>query len=408
MWITILIVLVTFIGIAIGRWPIIQSNRATIVLIGVALLLVSGQIDFADIPASLDFDTLILLFAMMVINANLTLAGFFELAGKSVLKYARTPRILLALEIFLAGVLSALFLNDTICLVFTPLIIETALKLKRNPIPYLIALATASNVGSAATLTGNPQNMIIGVASGIPYLDFLAALAPLALAGMGVIWVVIVLLYPHEFARRERFSLPETQENTIAISRTGLARVLAVVFGLLVALVVGVPIAAAAFVAAGLLLVSRKNPPAGIFAAINWELLVFFAGLFVVTNALDLNGVTKALFELVQVGENVNIWHLTTSTTILSNLVSNVPAVLLLKQVIVRLSNPEAGWLTLAAVSTLAGNLTLLGSVANLIVAEIAQAWRIDLRFWEYTRAGLVITLITLLMGSFWLHLTIW
>ena len=408
MWITLLIVIITYIGIAIGRWPLIKSNRATIVLIGVGLLLVSGQIRFEDIAASLDFDTLVLLFAMMVINANLKLAGFFDLAGRSIMTAAKTPRILLALVILLGGVLSALFLNDTICLMFTPLLIETTLQLKRNPIPYLIGLACASNVGSAATITGNPQNMIIGVASGISFTDFFLALAPISLAGLAVVWVVIVLFYRQEFSKdNPLISLAQT-EDTPHYARFQMIRVLTVTAGMLVALLIGVPTAPAALLAACLLLISRVNTPEMVFSEVNWSLLVFFAGMFVVSSSLELNGITARLFELVDVSKNINVVSLTASTTLLSNLVSNVPAVLLLKPVIVRLADPRAGWLTLAAVSTLAGNLTLLGSVANLIVAEIAQAWRIELRFGEYTRAGIIITLVTLVMAAGWISLTIW
>ena len=408
MWITLLIIIITYIGIAIGRWPLIKSNRATIVLIGVGLLLVSGQIRFEDIAASLDFDTLVLLFAMMVINANLKLAGFFDLAGRSIMTAAKTPRILLALVILLGGVLSALFLNDTICLMFTPLLIETTLQLKRNPIPYLIGLACASNVGSAATITGNPQNMIIGVASGISFTDFFLALAPISLAGLAVVWVVIVLFYRQEFSKdNPLISLAQT-EDTPHYARFQMIRVLTVTAGMLVALLIGVPTATAALIAACLLLISRVNTPEMVFSEVNWSLLVFFAGMFVVSSSLELNGITARLFELVDVSKNINVVSLTASTTLLSNLVSNVPAVLLLKPVIVRLADPRAGWLTLAAVSTLAGNLTLLGSVANLIVAEIAQAWRIELRFGEYTRAGIIITLVTLVMAAGWISLTIW
>ncbi|MEM5774543.1 MAG: SLC13 family permease, partial [Anaerolineaceae bacterium] len=212
MWITLLIVAVTYLGIAIGRWPLIKSNRATIVLIGVGLLLVSGQIRLADIPAALDFDTLVLLFAMMVINANLKLAGFFDLAGRSMITAARTPRILLAVVILLSGVLSALFLNDTICLMFTPFLLDLLVSMDRKPVPYLIALATAANIGSTATITGNPQNMIIGIASGISYSRFALALAPIALLSLGIIWLVVVMLYPAEFKHDEAFTFAPLQK----------------------------------------------------------------------------------------------------------------------------------------------------------------------------------------------------
>ena len=406
-WITLIIAGITYFGIAIGRWPKIKSNRATVALMGVGLLIAAGQIHFADLSGYLDFDTLILLFSMMIINANLKLAGFFDLAGNFLLQRTRSPRIFLALEILFCGLLSALFLNDTICLIFTPFILEITISAKRNPIPYLIGLATAANIGSAATLTGNPQNMIIGTVSGISYLHFASILIPVALLGLTGIWFVLIKLYPFEFVKGGQFSQVPTSQNEKP-SKWGLIKNMLVVSGLLIAFLAGVPVAMAAFLAACILLFSRRTQPHLVFAEFDWGLLVFFSGLFIITGSLESNGVTRMLFEQIQIGSNTNIWLFSGITVILSNLVSNVPAVMLLKPIIPLLSNPQAGWLVLAAASTLAGNLTLLGSVANLIVAEIATRWRVELSFWEYTKAGLIITLWSLLTGIGWLQIFIW
>lgn len=404
-WITLAIVVLTFIGIAIGRYPIIKSNRTTIALMGVALLLVFGQVRFDDLPAYLDFDTLILLFSMMIINANLKLAGFFTMAGRWLVRFARTPRVFLALEIVLMGVLSALFLNDTICLMFAPFIINLLDDLKRNPLPYLVALATASNIGSTATLTGNPQNMIVGIASGISYLDFALALAPVALLSMGIIWIVLVKMYPYELRSGVHFAPPERDEQEI--SRPLLLKTLVVTAGLLVAFLAGAPIALASFIAANILLVTRRHQPHMIFAEFDWSLLVFFAALFIVSGSLETSGVTRTLVRLDQLASQANVLNLTLVTSVLSNLISNVPAVMLLKSIVAGMANARLGWLTIAAASTLAGNLTLLGSVANLIVAESASRYRIDLSFWEYTRSGLIITLFSLLIAVLWLALVV-
>ncbi len=404
-WITLAIVGLTYFGIAIGRWPKIKSNRATVAMMGVGLLVVTGQVRFDELPGLLDFDTIILLFSMMVINANLRLAGFFTLAGRSLLRLARSPRMLLAVEILLVGLLSALFLNDTICLMLTPLMLEILVALERNPIPYLIALATASNIGSTATLTGNPQNMIIGVASGIPYISFAAALLPVALLGLGAIWLVLVKLYPYDFRHDERLGLPESE---VVVDRWMVIKTLLVVAGLLAAFLLGVPVAEAAFLAACVLLFTRRTQPHLVFAEFDWGLLVFFAGLFVVSGSLERNGITTQLFSLINFTPQTNPWVFSGMTVVLSNLVSNVPAVLLLKSVVLGMAEPQSGWLTLAAASTLAGNLTLLGSVANLIVVEIAARWRVELRFWDYTKAGLIITGLSLLTGLGWLQLFVW
>ena len=289
---------------------------------------------------------------------------------------------------------------------FTPFLLDLLLAINRNPIPYLIALATASNVGSVATLTGNPQNMIIGIASGIRYLDFSAALAPVALLCLGVIWVILILFYKKEFAHDNFFQIPPTRE--IRYFKPLMIKTLLVTAGLLIAFLIGVPIALAALIAAVILLFTRRVKPEKIFSSIDWEILVFFAGLFVVTGSLETNGVTTKLGELVNSAGSINVLNLSIGTTILSNLVSNVPAVLLLKPLMSQLVNPTAGWLTLAASSTLAGNLTLLGSVANLIVAESAGRRKVRLSFWEYTKVGAIITLITLAICISWIAIFIW
>lgn len=402
-WITSAIVLLTFAGIAIGRYPIIKSNRTTIALMGVALLLVFRQVSFADLPGYIDFNTIILLFSMMILNANLKLAGFFSLASRWLEQHSRSPRTFLALEVLLVGILAALFLNDTVCLMFAPFLITLMDSLKRNPIPYLIALATASNVGSTATLTGNPQNMIVGIASGIPYAEFTLALLPVALLGLGVIWLVLVKMFPFEF-KKGRFGVTEAKTEE-QISKPLLTKTLVITGGLLIAFLAGAPIAMAAFLAASLLLITRRHQPQTVFAEFDWSLLVFFSALFIVSGALETSGVTRELVSLESISKGANIWNLSLVTAGLSNLVSNVPAVLLLKPVVAAMQEARIGWLTLASASTLAGNLTLLGSVANLIVAETAARYRVDLSFWEYLKPGVVITILTLTINTLWLYL---
>jgi len=404
--ITFIIVFITYIGIAIGYWPKLRSNRTTITLIGAGLLILFKQISIKDIPGFLDIDTLILLFSMMVINANLRLSGFFKLTGAYLLRLTRKPRVFLIIEIIVVGVLSAFFLNDTVCIMFTPFLLELLLAMDRNPIPYLIALATATNIGSTATITGNPQNMIIGVASGIPFGQFSLALAPIAILSFIFIWIVITQFYKKEFARENYFSIPPTQ--SIRYYKPLLIKTLVVVLGMFIAFLAGVSVAIAAFIAACILLITRRVKPEKVFAEIDWGLLVFFAALFIVTGALEKNGVSTAFMAMTNISGKENVFSLSAVTVILSNLVSNVPAVLLLKPVVTAMADPTAGWLTLAAASTLAGNLTLLGSVANLIVAESAQRRKVTLGFWEYTRAGLLITLLSLVVSTIWLSLFVW
>jgi Na+/H+ antiporter NhaD/arsenite permease-like protein len=248
--------------------------------------------------------------------------------------------------------------------------------------------------------------MIIGIASGIHYADFSAALVPITLLSLGVIWLLLVKFYPHEFSGgdfKTNGPVPAPR-----IDNHALVKSIIVVAGMLVAFLAGVPIAEASFLAACALLFTRRIDPEKMFANVDWGILVFFAALFVVTGALGANDISQSMLQSVRATLGNNILGLTALTVILSNLVSNVPAVLVLRPVVAGLANPRAGWLVLASASTLAGNLTLLGSVANLIVAEIAARRDIRLSFWEYTRAGLLITLISLIIGTAWLYLTAW
>jgi Na+/H+ antiporter NhaD/arsenite permease-like protein len=397
---TAVIVIITLVGVAIGRWPWLKMNRATIALVGATVLIAIGVIPLEQAFRAVDWNTIVLLFAMMVLNVNLRIAGFFHLVTSRLARHARTPRRLLAMVIVVSGVLSAIFLNDTIALMMTPLVLELTLALRRNPLPYLVALVTAANVGSVAAITGNPQNMLVGISSGIAFVQFSAALVPIAIVGLVVIWLVMISVYRMEFAGSTLSNnrpLPGEEDPALlrkAMLATGL---------MLIALVVGAPIPLAALAAAALLLMSRRREPERVFEEIDWGLLVFFASLFVVTGAIETSGLGHDLFAWLRPWADGGPAKLTAVSLVLSNLVSNVPAVMLFRPVIPTLAEPQVAWLTLAMATTLAGNLTLLGSVANLIVAEIARRRGVQLTFVEYLKAGTPIAILTLIFGVAWL-----
>jgi Na+/H+ antiporter NhaD/arsenite permease-like protein len=393
---TLLVVACTIAGIAVGRWPLLRANRTTITLIGAALLLAIGALSLPQAYATIDLGTLLLLFSMMVLNGHLYLAGFFGLITQRVVQTASGPRTLLALVIVAAGVLSALFLNDTVVLMMTPLVLDTTRALHRNPLPYLLGLATAANVGSTATITGNPQNIVIGSASGISYGAFALALTPTALIGLAICWGVIVLIYRQEFAAAS-FVVPDRVPPRIY--RPLLWKIALVIPAMLALFLAGVPVPLASFLAAAALLTTRRLKSERIFKTIDWGLLVFFAALFVVTGSLEAQGLTTELFALLQPVAQAGLAPFGLVAAALSNLISNVPAVLLLQHLVRAFPNPQRGWLMLAASSTLAGNLTLLGSVANLIVAELAARWGVQLTFREHLRVGVPVTLLTLLVA---------
>lgn len=401
-WLYLLIILWTLIGVAIGRYPYFQMNRAVIALVGATLLVLLGALSLEQAYAAVDGDILLLLFAMMVINVNLSLAGFFRLVTAAVVRLAHTPRQLLGIIILTSGVLSALFLNDVIVLMFTPLVVELAAALRRNPLPYLIGLVSAANIGSTATITGNPQNMLIGLSSGLSYLTFSSYLAPVALVGLGIAWGVLVWLYPNEF-RPQRFE--QMAELPRQVYRPLLWKSVIATVLMIIGFILEVPIPLAAMGAAALLLTTRRLKPRRIFRELDWSLLVFFTALFVVTEALNTTGFSAQLFKVMRPMAERGVAVLSLTAAVLSNLVLNVPAVMLFRPLIPGFPDPPRAWLTLAMSTTLAGNLTLLGSMANLIVAELARNRGVILSFREYLRAGVLITLTTLGVGILWLTL---
>jgi Na+/H+ antiporter NhaD/arsenite permease-like protein len=390
----------TLLGVALGRLPALKMNRATIALVGATLLVAGGVLSLDQAYRAVDWNTLLLLFGMMVLNVNLRAGGFFQLVTAGVIRFAKTPRRLLALIIGASGVLSAVFLNDTIVLVFTPIVLDVTLALRRNPLPYLVGLVTAANIGSVATITGNPQNMLVGLSSGISFVDFTEALAPIAVVGLAIAWGVLVLVYRREFTGSP---LGTVVEVPISGDHRTLIKALVATGVMGVTLVAGLPVPLAAALAAALLLVTRRTAPEGVFQEIDWGLLVFFIGLFVVTGALEASGLSGQLLQLLHPHANGGPLPLSAVSVVLSNVVSNVPAVMLLRPVVPTLNDPASAWLTIAMATTLAGNLTLIGSVANLIVAEIARRRGVELSFGEYLKAGMAIAILSLGVGILWL-----
>ena len=390
----------TYLGLALGRLPFFRVDRTGVAIIGGAVVVVSGLLPWDRAVAAVDAHTLVLLFGMMIVAAYLRLSGFFRLVTYAAVRRAHTPVGLLALIIAAAGVLSALFVNDVVCLVMAPIVLDLVRRLRLPPVPYLIALATAANVGSVATLTGNPQNMLVGSFSGISYRAFLLREAPVALIGLALVFGVIWLAY----RRRLPPALPaEALEERGAVHPALMIKTMAAVSVMLVAFLAGVPIALVAIGGAAYCLLTRRVNPDKVYREIDWGLLVLFTGLFVVIGGLEASGLAG---EILGWAGAVGLYRpvvLTAVTAVLSNLVSNVPAVLLFKTVIPTFGEPTRAWLLLATASTLAGNLTILGSVANLIVVEQARGAGIQIGFLEYSKVGVPVTVATLLVG--WLLL---
>jgi len=300
----------------------------------------------------------------------------------------------------LSGILSAFLVNDAVCLALTPLVLELVIRTRRNPVPYLLAIAMASNIGSTATITGNPQNMIIGGASHISYGGFAAALSPIALGGLIPTVLLISLVYRSEFWNRDRLSdhLPAIHASKPLMIKSAL-----VSLAMVVAFFLGLPSARAAIAAGTLMLLTRRVKCHWVYQQIDWTLLLMFAGLFVVVGGVERNLLTPGTVAAIGRLHLQSTTNLTIVTAVLSNLVSNVPAVMILKPFVASLHSQRHAWLTIAMASTLAGNFTIMGSVANLIVVQCARARGVSISFWDYFKIGAPLTLITVALGILWL-----
>ena len=395
----------TYLALAFGKVPGLRLDRAAIALIGAAAMLACGALDLREAARAVDSETIVLLFGMMMVVAYLRISGFFALVTEWVAIRFSGPFWLLGAVVTLSGVLSAILVNDVVCVALTPLVLDLCRRLKRPPIPYLVGLATASNVGSVATITGNPQNIIIGSLSQINYARFASRLAPIAVGGLVLDFAIVALVYRRmlkgsDSGRGVGDESPPPRVHRGLLRRSLVVTLLAV--GLFFA---GAPIAIVALVAASLLMIDRLRPDR-VYQSIDWPLLIMFAGLFVVVHAFEVHVVRDWGLERLSTWKGSPIAIVSAMSVVLSNLVSNVPAVLLFKPLMAVIPDQEQAWLALSMSSTLAGNLTLLGSVANLIVVENARRAGTRLGFFEYLKVGVPLTISTTLGGVAWLALT--
>jgi Na+/H+ antiporter NhaD/arsenite permease-like protein len=402
---TWIIFALVYLGLAVGKLPLLHLDRAGIALVGATAMLVTGLLRFEDAVASVDYATMALLFGMMVVVAYLRLGGFFRGIAAWLLARARSPHGVLAAVVGLAGVMSAFLVNDVVCIALGPVVLTLARRARRDPVPYLVALATAANIGSTATITGNPQNMIIGALSRVSYAAFAQRLAPVALAGLVVDYVVVALAFRRSLAGEPTGAPPFSvmpRDPAGDPDRRLLPKGVVVLAGLVLLFFAGAPIDLVALGAAAVLMLGRVEPQR-LYGQIDWNLLVMFAGLFVVVHGFEAHVVSSWNLERLASAQGAGV--LTAVSAALSNLVSNVPAVLLLKSLV---GSFGAGarthaWLTLAMASTLSGNLTPIASVANLIVVEGARREGVTVSFWAYCRVGIPVTLLTLAIGAAWL-----
>jgi Na+/H+ antiporter NhaD/arsenite permease-like protein len=397
-----IIFLCSYLVFALGKFPGMKIDRPGAAIIGAVLMVAFRAVRPADALRFIDFGTIVLLFSMMLLVAYLHLDGFFGWVTELIVARVR-PKDLLPATIFLTGVLSAFFVNDIICLMMVPFTLKVTRRMGLKPVPYLLAVATASNIGSVATITGNPQNMLIGSYSAIRYREFLWRLGPVALAGLLLDWLVLWLLCMRgEAPSAESRVSPGTSSPEQVTNTANLIKPCAVILLVLAGFLAGLPPALVAAVGAALMLITGKHEPRLVYDEVDWGLLVFFVGLFLIVGGAENVGLTGRLLQLSELWNLQNSGVFTMVTAALSNFVSNVPAVMLLKSLVPQFAKPHQGWLMLAMASTLAGNLTITGSVANIIVVERAKP-EAQITFGQYLRVGVPITLLTLASGWLWL-----
>jgi Na+/H+ antiporter NhaD/arsenite permease-like protein len=424
-WLVLAIFATVYLGMVLGGLPRLRLDRTGVALLGAIAIVGLGDLSPQDAAAAIHLPTILLLFGFMVVSAQMRLGGFYAAVTRRIAALPVAPPALLALVVATAAALSAVFSNDIVCLAMAPVLVQACVARRLDPVPFLLALACAANIGSAATLIGNPQNMLIGEVLGLSFGGYALDALPVVAASLVLLWALLRRSLAqdgpapagHAPAADEAKGLRGAARATTvadagpAFDAWQSAKGLAVAGALmLVFLATDWPRDVATLVGAGLLLLSQRFHTREVTALIDWDLLVLFMSLFVVNHALAQTGMTAAAVAALQ-AQGLDLAHtgvLFGATLVLSNLVSNVPAVMLLLPA-VGLSGADGGLaahdagLVLALVSTLAGNLLIVGSIANIIVVDAARRQGVVIDWRRHARTGVPVTLATLAVAGLWL-----
>ena len=407
------IFLIVYLGMILGELPFLQIDRTGVALLGAIALVSLDAVSLQEAAESVHLPTIILFFSFMVLSAQMRLGGFYDWVTRRLAAFPLSPPLLLGAVMLAVAALSAVFSNDIVCLAIAPVLIHACTRLKLDPVPYLLALACAANIGSAWTLIGNPQNMLIGQTLRMSFAGYSAEAAlPVAL-GLIATWGLIAWQSRGRWGERGEPSAavmtratPVAGDDEAPLDRWQTTKGLVIAGVLLVAFVLSpLPREHVALTAAGVLLMSRKLHTTRTLGLVDWELLILFIGLFVVNHALQRTGLATAVVnDFAQVGFDLRQpAPLFAGTFVLSNLVSNVPAVMLL----LPFSDHAFAGPLLALVSTLAGNLLIVGSIANIIVVDAARRRGIHIDWHRHARVGVPVTLVTLAITAIYLWLRI-
>ncbi len=399
-WLVVLVFAFVYLGMALGRWPGLALDRTGIALVGAILLVGAGLMPADRIVHHLELPTLVILFALMVLSAQVAASGFFDQVATAIAGATVGPFALLLLVVVTAGALAALLTNDIVVWAMTPLLVQGLVARGLPPVPYVIALATAANAGSAATVVGNPQNLLIAQAGGLDFWAFLGVAGVPAAMALAVVFLVIALIW----GRRLRAAVPPAVATELPpLDRAHLTKAALAAVGIVLVFTLPVDRAIWALAIAAALLVSRRLATRTMLGLVDWHLLLLFASLFVVTGALAETTLTDDALAWAT-GRGLDA---TATTTLLplalagSNAIGNVPLVTLL--LALDLGFDEASLVRLAVFSTLAGNLLVVGSLANIIAVERAARHGVRIGFATFAAVGLPITLLSLALATWWL-----
>lgn len=404
----LIIFIITYIGIIFTRLPKVNIDRPSAAFFGAVAMVVFGVLGFDEAIAAIDFNTIALLLGMMIVIATLQLDGFFSLIASKTIAYAKNQWRLLVIVTFFSGIASAFLVNDAVVLLFTPVIIMICRASKLNPIPYLIAEILAANAGSVMAITGNPQNMLIGVNSGIGYAEFLWRLAPVSLLSMGLIIWVVRLTYPASF--REKMPIVfdgQTYEYHFSSMKTSVPIFILVILLFFTGHYLKLSIPLIALLGGSLILLLGKIRPSQVIEKVDWVLLLFFASLFIVVEGLEQSGLLSRYIDANLLSEDLSgVGMIHGLSFVMTQIVSNVPFTIVMLP-FMKVAGSDLLWLSLASASTLAGNATIIGAIANLIVIESADRLGVKIGFFEFLKPGLITTLLSFVIsfGVLYLYL---
>jgi Na+/H+ antiporter NhaD/arsenite permease-like protein len=402
--IALTIAVITYAGVALGGVPGLALDRTGIALLGAIAMVASGGLSTGEAVMSIDIPTILLLYGLMVISSQFRLGGFYTWLAVKLTAFMKRPERFLIAIMTVSAALSAVLMNDVVCLAFSPVLAVSVLNAGLNPVPFIIGLAVSSNIGSAATIIGNPQNMLIGQLGRLDFGQFFAWCGPPSVLSLAAAYLIIRLVY-----RKDLCESPAKKQAVEAkgqsFDRHQSIKGIAATVLLLGLFLTNIPREISAISIAGLLLCSRKMHTRSLLGLVDWHLITLFCGLFIVIRGLETTGIPLLLIEtLASKGIDIrNVFTLTAASGLMSNIVSNVPATMLLTKFLDPAKHDQ--WYALALSSTFAGNLITIGSIANLITFEQAKLYGVKVGFLEHAKVGIPVTIASFAIAVAWMIL---